>query len=134
MEQVRQSGPGLLTEVEIRRNVFLPNVGCHCNDGGVGGDKTDAGRRRNAIEHGHDDVHEDEIVSHRLLVDLVYSFRTVPLLICQLSVTPARHILQAVTYGDLDRTIDVGQKLGSDPRACLVVLDQQYPRLPRSPQ
>jgi hypothetical protein len=39
-----------------------------------------------------------------------------------------------VTHSNLDGTVDVGQEFGSDPRARLVVLDQQYPRFPRTPQ
>jgi hypothetical protein len=37
------------------------------------------------------------------------------------------------THRNLDGTIDICQELGTDPRARLVVFDQQYPRLLGTP-
>lgn len=79
-----------LTELEIRSNVLLPDVGCHGNNGCLRRHNPNAGRGRDTVEHGHDDVHEDEIVPHRLLVYLVNSFRAVMLVdMCQQMVIEA---------------------------------------------
>lgn len=66
-----------LTELEIRLNVFLPDVGCHGNDGDARRDHANHGCRRHAVELRHDDVHKDEVEPVRLVVNLVDGFESV---------------------------------------------------------
>ncbi len=60
----------LLTPLEVGRDVLSSDVGRHGDNGNSLVRQPNARRGRNAVEHRHDDIHEDEIELVRVFVDL----------------------------------------------------------------
>lgn len=85
---------------------------------------SDVYRRRDSINNGHDDVHENEIVT---LGVLVYNIRRLLAIFLHETSAPSTTTWGGGSYSKVDGTLDLRKKLGTYPRANLVVLDQEDP-------
>ena len=76
-----------LTPVEVGRNILLSNVGRHGYDRYARCHQTDTRRCRDTVKHWHNNIHEKQVVSIGLAVNLVYGLRSVALLVASRQLT-----------------------------------------------
>ena len=111
-----------LTPVEIRRDILLPNIGCHGDDGNVLSMNTNHCCRGHAVQVRHDDVHEDQVIAVAILVDLIHGFESIFLWRTSVTCAPrTKHTTHRCVYS----AIHMRQKFGAYPGASWVVFDKE---------
>lgn len=68
-----------LTVSEVHINIVGSYVGCHCYNWNVWSEFSYTDGSRDTVQVGHNDIHKDEIILARSIVDLVYGFEAITL-------------------------------------------------------
>lgn len=110
---------GLLTMVEVHRNVIASDIGGHCNDRGLIKLPYQM-TRRNTVQIRHDDIHQDHVVL-RPGIHFVNRFEPIELQLFSIHQFNTTTKTYCTVYGTVERV----QELASNPSAGGIVLNKQ---------